>query len=77
MHASAVLAQLVARRLGKAEVGGSSPLDSFEPFPATPVFTRNSEVCGVLFCSHGAFMGLAIKFLLLLIARFVCFLTSV
>ena len=30
MHASAVLAQLVARRLGKAEVGGSSPLDSFK-----------------------------------------------
>ena len=25
----AVLAQSVARRLGKAEVGGSSPLDSF------------------------------------------------
>ena len=68
------MAQSVARRLGKAEVGGSSPLDSFEPFPATPVFTRNSEVCGVLFCSHGAFMGLTIKFLLLLIARFVCFL---
>lgn len=26
----AVLAQSVARRLGKAEVGGSSPLDSFD-----------------------------------------------
>lgn len=26
----AVLAQSVARRLGKAEVGGSSPLDSFK-----------------------------------------------
>ena len=37
MHASAVLAQLVARRLGKAEVGGSSPLDSFEPFPGSAV----------------------------------------
>ena len=31
----AVLAQSVARRLGKAEVGGSSPLDSFEPFPGS------------------------------------------
>ena len=41
MHASAVLAQLVARRLGKAEVGGSSPLDSFEPFPG------NARECGV------------------------------
>ena len=28
----AVLAQSVARRLGKAEVGGSSPLDSFEKY---------------------------------------------
>ena len=28
----AVLAQSVARRLGKAEVGGSSPLDSFVIF---------------------------------------------
>lgn len=27
---NAVLAQSVARRLGKAEVGGSSPLDSFK-----------------------------------------------
>lgn len=29
----AVLAQSVARRLGKAEVGGSSPLISFELYP--------------------------------------------
>lgn len=29
---SAVLAQSVARRLGKAEVGGSSPLDSFDKY---------------------------------------------
>lgn len=31
------MAQSVARRLGKAEVGGSSPLDSFEPSPESPV----------------------------------------
>ena len=37
----AVLAQSVARRLGKAEVGGSSPLDSFELFPG------NARECGV------------------------------
>ena len=29
------MAQSVERRLGKAEVGGSSPLDSFEPFPGS------------------------------------------
>ena len=37
----AVLAQSVARRLGKAEVGGSSPLDSFELIPG------NTCRCGV------------------------------
>ena len=35
------MAQSVARRLGKAEVGGSSPLDSFEPFPGS------ARKCGV------------------------------
>ena len=35
------MAQSVARRLGKAEVGGSSPLDSFELFPG------NARECGV------------------------------
>ena len=57
----AVLAQSVAHRLGKAEVGGSSPLDSFEPFPATPVFTRNSEACGVSFLFSWGFHGARYK----------------
>ena len=40
----AVLAQSVARRLGKAEVGGSSPLDSFE---------LNPRKCLKMRCSRG------------------------
>ena len=47
----AALAQSVARRLGKAEVGGSSPLDSFEPFPG------NARKCGVF----GVFLISAIR----------------
>ena len=39
--AYAAVAQSVERRLGKAEVGGSSPLDSFESFPG------NARKCGV------------------------------
>ena len=38
------MAQSVARRLGKAEVGGSSPLDSFELFPG---IARECGVSGV------------------------------
>ena len=37
----AALAQSVARRLGKAEAGGSSPLGSFELSPG------NTDICGV------------------------------
>lgn len=51
MHLSyiyAVLAQSVARRLGKAEVGGSSPLDSFELFPG---IARECGVSGVFLIS--------------------------
>ena len=44
------MAQSVARRLGKAEVGGSSPLDSFEPFPG------NARECG----ASGVFLLLKI-----------------
>lgn len=40
----AVLAQSVARRLGKAEVGGSSPLDSFE---------LNPRKCLKMWCFRG------------------------
>ena len=42
----AALAQSVARRLGKAEAGGSSPLGSFELSPG------NTDICGV----SGAFL---------------------
>ena len=42
------MAQSVARRLGKAEVGGSSPLDSFEPFPG---IARECGVSGVFLIS--------------------------
>ena len=41
----AALAQSVARRLGKAEAGGSSPLGSFELSP------ESTDVCG----ASGAF----------------------
>ena len=41
---NAVLAQSVARRLGKAEVGGSSPLDSFLALEQVP----RSELRGIL-----------------------------
>lgn len=43
----AVLAQSVARRLGKAEVGGSSPLDSFE---------LNPRKCLKMRCFRGFFL---------------------
>ena len=42
------MAQSVARRLGKAEVGGSSPLDSFELFPG---IARECGVSGVFLIS--------------------------
>ena len=44
----AALAQSVARRLGKAEVGGSSPLGSFELYPGD---TGKSSVSGIFSCS--------------------------
>ena len=50
----AVLAQSVARRLGKAEVGGSSPLDSFEPFPG---IARECGVSGDFSCSKSQSVG--------------------
>ena len=72
----AVLAQSVARRLGKAEVGGSSPLDSFELFPG---IARECGVSGVFLLQKfqkGAKRGQTIKFLILSIAHFVYFPTS-
>ena len=42
----AVLAQSVARRLGKAEVGGSSPLDSFELNPHKSSICKKYKTCG-------------------------------
>ena len=42
------MAQSVERRLGKAEVGGSSPLDSFEPSPGSAV---NAVLSGVFLIS--------------------------
>lgn len=44
----AVLAQSVARRLGKAEAGGSSPLDSFQNI-GNKGFTRNTSSRGLSF----------------------------
>ena len=72
----AVLAQSVARRLGKAEVGGSSPLDSFELFPG---IARECGVSGVFLLrkfQKGAKSGQTIKFSILSTAHFVCFPTS-
>lgn len=58
----AALAQSVARRLGKAEAGGSSPLGSFEYNPRD---TGKSSVSGIFSClkiEKGAKKGQIIKF---------------
>lgn len=59
----AVLAQSVARRLGKAEVGGSSPLDSFELIPHKSSICKKYKACGGSFFSKGANRGQTIKLL--------------
>ena len=57
----AALAQSVARRLGKAEAGGSSPLGSFECNPGN---TGKPSVSGIFSClkiEKGAKKGQTIK----------------
>ena len=58
----AALAQSVARRLGKAEVGGSSPLGSFELYPGNTGKSSTSGIFSCLKIEKGAKKRQTIKF---------------